>query len=268
MRVYSSIMRLCSCQVDSSELKMTSPLCQIIPGKSHVQFPITFEPSKIGLYQRSLSYIINNFYRHYVKIIADVRLPTVQLSTDKLIVRSLAHHLAEDSFRKVVHLHNPLNAPAEFRWSPVTGPKGTAFSIRPAVGSSSLFISSTDLFIGFDLNNTCARLFSGLIEPYQTIDCEVVWYGSAHAPLDNFFTLHIFSMNESRKLSINDDSTMRSDETTLNLQCIAQVGQAKYKIPEKRVNFGSIPINMTSTKSFTIVNEGTNHLFYQVSVAR
>lgn len=113
---------------------MTSPLCQVIPGKSHVQFPITFEPSQIGLYQRSLSYVINNFYRHYVKIIADVRLPTVQLSTDKLVIRSLSHHLAEESFRKVVHLYNPLNALAEFRWVPVIGPKGTAFSIRPATG--------------------------------------------------------------------------------------------------------------------------------------
>ncbi len=121
-------------QVDSAALKMTSPLCQVIPGKSHVEFPITFEPSQIGLYQRSLSYVINNFYRHYVKVIADVRLPTVQLSTDKLLIRSLPHLLAEDSFRKVVNLYNPLNAPAEFRWIPVIGPKGTAFSIRPATG--------------------------------------------------------------------------------------------------------------------------------------
>lgn len=121
--------------VDSRELKMTSPLCQVIPAKSHVQFPITFEPSTIGLYQRSLSYVINGFYRHYVKIIADVRLPTVQLSTEKLLIRSLPHLLAEDSFRKVVHLYNPLNAPAEFRWVPVVGPRGTAFSIRPATGS-------------------------------------------------------------------------------------------------------------------------------------
>lgn len=123
-------------KVDSAELKMTSPLCQIIPGKSHAQFPVTFEPTQTGLYQRSLSYVINNFYRHYVKIIADVRLPTVQLSTEKLIIRSLSHLLAEDSFRNVVHLYNPLNAPAEFRWVPVIGPRGTAFSIRPATGSS------------------------------------------------------------------------------------------------------------------------------------
>ena len=125
-----------SLQVDSAELKMTSPLCQIVPCKSHVQFPITLEPSQIGLYQRSLSYIINSFYQHYVKIIADVRLPTVRLSTDKLLIRSLPHLLADDSFRKVVHLHNPLNASAEFRWVPIIGPRGTAFSIRPATGWS------------------------------------------------------------------------------------------------------------------------------------
>lgn len=108
--------------------------------------------------------------------------------------------------------------------------------------------------------------FLGMIEPYQTIDCEVVWYGSTQAPTENFFTLHIFSNNESRKVSGNNIVSGSTNETTLPLQCIAQVGKAKYKIPEKRVNFGSIPINMTSKKSFTIVNEGTNHLFYQVSV--
>ena len=105
---------------------------------------------------------------------------------------------------------------------------------------------------------------SGMIEPYQTIDCEVVWYGSTQAPLDNFFTLHVFSTNDSRKISESQNGPLANHETTLSLQCIAQVGKAKFKIPEKRVNFGSIPINMTSKKSFTIVNEGTNHLFYQV----
>ena len=103
-----------------------------------------------------------------------------------------------------------------------------------------------------------------MIEPYQTIDCEVVWYGSTQAPLENFFTLQIFSTNDSRKVSGNNPAPVSTNDTTLTLQCIAQVGKAKYKIPEKRVNFGSIPINMTSKKSFTIVNEGTNHLFYQV----
>ncbi|CAF0728757.1 unnamed protein product [Adineta steineri] len=223
--------------VESPALKMTSPLCQVIPGKSHVQFPITFEPSQIGLYQRSISYIINNFYRHYVKIIADVRQPTVKLSTERLVIRSLPHLLAEDSFRKVVHLYNPLNAPAEFRWEPVIGPKGTAFSIRPA---------------------------TGIIEPYQTIDCEVVWYGSTQAPVENYFTLHVFSTNDTRKISGNNRSLKTNNETTVTLQCVAQIGKGKYRILEKRVNFGTIPVNMTSKQTFTIINEGTNHLFYEI----
>jgi hypothetical protein len=104
----------------------------------------------------------------------------------------------------------------------------------------------------------------GIIEPYQTIDCEVVWYGSTQAPIENFFTLQILSTNESRKTTGDNNVSIPNNETTLTLQCIAQVGKAKFKIPEKRVNFGSIPINMTSKKSFTIINEGTNHLFYQV----
>ncbi|CAF3741254.1 unnamed protein product [Rotaria sp. Silwood1] len=39
--------------------------------------------------------------------------------------------------------------------------------------------------------------------------------------------------------------------------------EAKFKIPEKCVHFGSIPINITSKKSFAIINEGINHLFGQ-----
>ncbi|CAF4831761.1 unnamed protein product [Rotaria sp. Silwood1] len=133
-------------EVDSAALKMISQLSQAISGKSHVQFPIIFEPTQIGLYQLSLLYIINNFYQHYVKVIIDVCLPTIQLSTDKLLIRSLPHILAEDSFRKVVHLYNPLNAPAKFRWIPIIGSKGTTFSIHPATGA---------------------------IEPYQTVDNEI-----------------------------------------------------------------------------------------------
>jgi hypothetical protein len=81
--------------------------------------------------------------------LADVRLPTVQLSTGKLLIRSLPHLLAEDSFRKIVNLYNPLNAPAEFRWVPVIGPKGTAFSIRPATGSMDFFKSKNELIFLF-----------------------------------------------------------------------------------------------------------------------
>ncbi|CAF1283119.1 unnamed protein product [Rotaria sp. Silwood1] len=41
--------------------------------------------------------------------------------------------------------------------------------------------------------------------------------------------------------------------------------EAKFKIPEKCVHFGSIPINITSKKSFAIINEGINHLFGQIT---
>lgn len=110
----------------------------------------------------------------------------------------------------------------------------------------------------------CCTFFLGVIEPYQTIDCGVVWYGSTSAPLENFFTLHVFSTTDNRKAMESQSLGTSLNETHLTLQCVAQVGKAKYKIPEKRVNFGSIPINMTSKKTFTIANEGTNHLFYQV----
>ncbi len=127
-----------------------------------------------------------------------------------------------------------------------------------------IFHSSSNRFDEYFHRKVNSFFSLGVIEPYQTIDCEVVWYGSTQAPLENFFTLQIFSTTESRKVSGINSTSSADSETALTLQCVAQVGKAKYKIPEKRVNFGSIPINMTSKKSFTIINEGTNHLFFQV----
>ena len=104
-----------------------------------------------------------------------------------------------------------------------------------------------------------------MIDPYQTIDCEVVWFGSTQAPLENYFTLHVSSTNDTHKVSRNTHSSRSNNETTLSLHCVAQIGKGKFRIPEKRVNFGTIPINMISKQTFTIVNEGSNHLFYEVN---
>ncbi|CAF3634300.1 unnamed protein product [Rotaria sp. Silwood1] len=177
-------------EVDSAALKMISQLSQAISGKSHVQFPIIFEPTQIGLYQLSLLYIINNFYQHYVKVIIDVCLPTIQLSTDKLLIRSLPHILAEDSFRKVVHLYNPLNAPAKFRWIPIIGSKGTTFSIHPATGA---------------------------IEPYQTVDNEVI-------------------------------SVLGEHEQEIYMT--GEVIEPNLNIPESEINYGDVSILMKASKQF------------------
>ncbi|CAF1387184.1 unnamed protein product, partial [Rotaria sp. Silwood1] len=184
--------------IDSAALKMISQLSQVIPGKSHLQFPITFEPTQIGLYQLSLLYIINNFYQHYVKVIIDVCLPTVQLSTDKLLIRSLPHILAEDSFRKVVHLYNPLNAPAKFR----------------------------------------------AIEPYQTIDAEVIWYGSTQAIIDSSLCAGVV-VNPTNDLV---STGLQTREHEQEIYMTGEVIEPNLNIPESEINYGGVSILMKVSK--------------------
>ncbi|CAF4738907.1 unnamed protein product [Rotaria sp. Silwood1] len=185
-------------EVDSAALKMISQLSQAISGKSHVQFPIIFEPTQIGLYQLSLLYIINNFYQHYVKVIIDVCLPTVQLSTDKLLIRSLPHILAEDSFRKVVHLYNPLNAPAKFR----------------------------------------------AIEPYQTIDAEVIWYGSTQAIIDSSLCAGVV-VNPTNDLV---STGLQTREHEQEIYMTGEVIEPNLNIPESEINYGGVSILMKASK--------------------
>ncbi|XP_045909360.1 cilia- and flagella-associated protein 47-like isoform X3 [Micropterus dolomieu] len=90
------------------------------------------------------------------------------------------------------------------------------------------------------------RPATGTVEPYRELDCEVVWHPSFSSPPEGDFDL-----------SVHEGKTQR-------LHCVAKVGLASVQLAEKRVIFGSVPLNMPSVRTAILHNTGQNHAYYQV----
>lgn len=58
----------------------------------------------------------------------------LQLSTRELILNPVAGCLAGTEFRRTVRVCNPRNYPIGFTWTPVTGDRKSAFTIKPTKG--------------------------------------------------------------------------------------------------------------------------------------
>jgi hypothetical protein len=90
------------------------------------------------------------------------------------------------------------------------------------------------------------RPASGLIEPFKDLDCEIVWHGSFLAPLKGTFSLQV------------------TGGEAATLTCEAKLGSTQLQFINRRANFGKIPVNMTSTKTFYLTNTGTHNAFFQI----
>lgn len=206
-------------ETDCDELGQTNPCGQIIAPNSKGSFPIIFECDTVQTFQRSISYRINYSYRHHVIILADVKLPSLKLSTYNLVLTQLQGVQPDLCYRSNLTIINPYNTSTEFTWVPIYGEQGTAFSIRPA---------------------------TGVIEAFKDLECEVVWHGSYLAPLKGTFSLQVRG----------------GESTTLN--CEAKLGQTQLQFISRRSNFGKIPINVTTTKTFYLTNTGNHNAYFQV----
>lgn len=90
------------------------------------------------------------------------------------------------------------------------------------------------------------RPASGLIEPFKELDCEIVWHGSYLAPLKGTFSLQVTGGEAS------------------TLTCESKLGSTQLQFINRRANFGKIPVNMTSVKTFYLTNTGTHNAFFQI----
>lgn len=124
-------------KIDCIELSQTSPLGIIIPPQSKGTFPIVFESEYVQTFQRSISYRINNSYRHHIIILAEAKLPSLKLNQNHIVLTQLQGVEPELCYRKNISIINPFNSLIEFTWIPIYGEQGTAFSIRPAAGKKS-----------------------------------------------------------------------------------------------------------------------------------
>ncbi|XP_069579420.1 cilia- and flagella-associated protein 47-like [Brachyistius frenatus] len=90
------------------------------------------------------------------------------------------------------------------------------------------------------------RPATGVVEPFKELDCEVVWHPSFSSPSEGDFDLYVHKGNTQR------------------LHCVAKVGATSVTLAEKRLLFGSVPLNMPSVRTAVLHNAGQNHAYYRV----
>ncbi|XP_062983760.1 cilia- and flagella-associated protein 47 [Elgaria multicarinata webbii] len=149
-------------EVESEELQQTSPLSHVIPPFTKTFIPVVFENDKLGMFQKSFMYSINQHHTGHVLVVAKIVPVALELSTRELTLNSAYNFLAEYGFRATVTLYNRKNYPAEFSWKPVITDQGMTFSICPD---------------------------KGVVEACKDLECEVVWHPSFSSPSTGEFDL-------------------------------------------------------------------------------
>ncbi|XP_067848879.1 cilia- and flagella-associated protein 47-like [Heptranchias perlo] len=156
---------------DCAELRESSPLAQVIPPMSAAYLPLIFESTLLGVFQKSITYTINNIHTGHVLVLAKVVCVALELSSNELVLTPNYGLLAESGFRTTVRLYNRRNYPAQFSWSPILTEKGIAFFIRPD---------------------------GGTVDAFNDLECEVVWHASFFSPVEGEFDLIVHQGNKIR----------------------------------------------------------------------
>lgn len=151
-------------EIDCRELRQTSPLSQVIPPNSVAKLAMMFESNVRGRFERSINYSINGYHRQHIVVLAEVVSVALELSGDKVLLRPCPGLLADSGLRGSITLINKRNYPAEFSWSPVVNERGTAFSIRPSIGT---------------------------VDAFTSLECEVVYQPTFSAPEETDFLVHV-----------------------------------------------------------------------------
>ncbi|KAL3884217.1 hypothetical protein ACJMK2_030436, partial [Sinanodonta woodiana] len=90
------------------------------------------------------------------------------------------------------------------------------------------------------------RPATGVVDAFKDLDCEVVWHPSYLAPEDGSFSLMVHG------------------GSTLQLLCKAELGPTSVQFVERRIMFGQVPVNITTTRNVLLANTGENHAYFQV----
>ncbi|NXX89936.1 CFA47 protein, partial [Centropus bengalensis] len=151
-------------KMEIDQLKLTSPLSQVVPPLTKTHIPIVFKQKTPGIFKRSFTYTVNNQHPGHVLVTAKALSVELELSAKEVILNPIPGYLAGTEFRTTVSIRNPRNHPAEFTWTPVFTERGTAFSIQPT---------------------------KGFVEAYRDLECEVIWQPGFNTPEAGEFNLHV-----------------------------------------------------------------------------
>ncbi|EDO32806.1 predicted protein, partial [Nematostella vectensis] len=184
----------------------------------------------------------------HIVVLAQVVTVDLELSAESLTVKPCPCMLSESGLQGSISLINKRNYPAEFSWAPVPDGNGTAFSIRPSQGT---------------------------VDAFTNLVCQVTYMPTYSAPDETIFQLHVTMVhrrgcNASQRYSSNNTGreTMLCKGTVVitqeERQCFAKVGSAHCAFVERRLLFGPVALNLTTTKSVSIKNTGQNHAYFEV----
>merc|ERR1712087_894577 len=190
--------------VDCRELRHSSPLAQVIPPRANANIPLVFESTVKGMFHRPIKYVVNGHHSLSFAVRAEVVPVTLKLSTNELTVTPSAGLPVDAGSRGIVSLVNDFNLAAKFTWTPIVGELGTAFSIRPATGT---------------------------VEPFSTLDCEVVFHPSFSAPELGEFSLQVAGAGSTANAAALQQQQQLQHHLTapLRLRCIARDGALPQK---------------------------------------
>ncbi|XP_046887323.1 cilia- and flagella-associated protein 47-like [Hypomesus transpacificus] len=90
------------------------------------------------------------------------------------------------------------------------------------------------------------RPATGCVEAHSELECEVVWHPSFCSLLEGSFQLWVHLGN------------------TTHLRCVAKLGRSSVHLSEKQLVFGSVALNLPSSRTSRLLNTGHNHVHYQV----
>ncbi|XP_072869917.1 cilia- and flagella-associated protein 47 [Chlorocebus sabaeus] len=156
-------------QLDTNleELQKTNQFSHVIPPTSSTYISVVFESPTVGKFWKSFTFTVNNVPSGHILVMAVVRLVTLELSSNELVLRPRGFFI-KTCFRGTVRLYNHQNCRAQFQWQPVNTGRGIAFSICPAKGN---------------------------VEAYSSLECEVTWQLGFNSPEKGEFILHVFQGN-------------------------------------------------------------------------
>lgn len=114
----------------SSDLKLTKPLGQVIPGGEIAGFDVTFVAKQLGKARRTFSWLINGIHQFTVTVAAEVVPIDLMLKKD-LVSLCFPPESTDPTVSETFTIANPGNANAEYFLTP---PANTPFAFRPEKG--------------------------------------------------------------------------------------------------------------------------------------
>ncbi|CAH8673078.1 unnamed protein product [Schistosoma rodhaini] len=222
------------------ELKPTTVRNYIIRPKSIIEIPITIKITKVSNFQCNLGFSLND--QHTSNLVICATVVPIQLvltpSTVELTSANLSYGLIRTSgMCGYATLYNPLHASARFCWQ--------------TLGDQNPF-------------TICPK--KGVVEPFSSLNCEIVYYPNINTTMEGKFHLNLLDVNENQSNTLSTTiNTFDNNHKILELSCIAKLLPSKLSFSTRRLPLGSVAHGLPCTRQITIFNLGQNPILFYIN---